>query len=71
MCRKADPRWFLPPMSAESADQRRTRESEAKRICADCPVRRECLEYALRVRESFGIWGGLNETERRLLTGAA
>ena len=62
---------FVPPMSGESVDQRRLRESAAKRICADCPVQRECLEYALRVREPFGIWGGLNETERRSLTGAA
>jgi WhiB family transcriptional regulator, redox-sensing transcriptional regulator len=56
-------------MSSESADVRRVRESEAKRICAGCPVQRECLEYALRVREPFGIWGGLNETERRALAG--
>ena len=71
ICREADARCFVPPMSGESTDERRVRESAAKRICADCPVRRECLEYALRVREPFGIWGGLNETERRALTGAA
>jgi WhiB family redox-sensing transcriptional regulator len=56
-------------MSGESADARRARESAAKRICVDCPVQRECLEYALRVREPFGIWGGLDETERRARTG--
>ena len=71
ICREADARCFVPPMSGESADERRVRESAAKRICADCPVRRECLDYALRVRESLGIWGGLDETERRALTGAA
>jgi WhiB family transcriptional regulator, redox-sensing transcriptional regulator len=71
LCREADTRCFVPPLSGESTDDRRARESAAKRICADCPVRRECLEYALRVREPFGIWGGLNETERRALTGAA
>ena len=32
-----------------------------------CPVRPECLEYALEVRETHGIWGGLNEMERRAL----
>jgi hypothetical protein len=30
-------------------------------------VRIECLEYAVRIREPHGIWGGLNELERRVL----
>ena len=37
----------------------------ARRICADCPVKSECLEYALANGEKFGIWGGLSERERR------
>ena len=37
----------------------------AKRICARCPVREECLEYALTTAEKGGIWGGLSERERR------
>lgn len=40
---------------------------EAKRICASCPVRKECLEYALRKQERFGIWGGLTTAQRDLL----
>jgi len=43
------------------------RERKAKSICAACPVRIECLEYAVRIREPHGIWGGLNEIERRVL----
>ena len=39
----------------------------AKAICATCPVRGPCLDYALRIREQHGIWGGLNEVERRAL----
>lgn len=39
----------------------------AKRVCQACPVRSECLEYALRNDERFGIWGGLSEQERRKL----
>jgi WhiB family redox-sensing transcriptional regulator len=58
-------------MTGETTEERHDRESAAKRICGDCPVRRECLDYAMRVREPFGIWGGLNETERRAFTGAA
>lgn len=38
---------------------------EAKSMCALCPVRTECLEYALAHDERFGIWGGHTERERR------
>jgi WhiB family redox-sensing transcriptional regulator len=37
-------------------------------ICNDCPVKDECLEYALDINETHGIWGGLNELERKNLT---
>lgn len=37
---------------------------EAKRICAACPIRSACLEYALNNDERFGVWGGLSEKER-------
>lgn len=38
---------------------------EAKTICAACPVRGECLDFALDNSEKFGIWGGRSERERR------
>lgn len=37
----------------------------AKAICRVCPVREECLETALAIKEPYGIWGGLTEQERR------
>ena len=37
----------------------------AKRICARCPVRRECLDFALADPRLQGVWGGKDETERR------
>lgn len=41
--------------------------TEAKRYCARCPVRPECLRAALNRGETFGIWGGLDADERRTL----
>lgn len=38
--------------------------AEAKQVCEDCPVRRDCLQYALDNRFEYGVWGGLNERER-------
>lgn len=38
---------------------------QAKRICRSCPVRTECLSYAMDSPVDHGIWGGLTERERR------
>ncbi|MBW3610842.1 MAG: WhiB family transcriptional regulator [Actinobacteria bacterium] len=37
----------------------------ARRICATCPVKEPCLEYALDQRVDHGVWGGASERERR------
>ncbi len=37
----------------------------ARKICADCPVKTPCLEYALVNRIDHGVWGGASERERR------
>ena len=66
-CRGPECVLFFPPAVPEPKGEREARETRAKAICGGCPVRAECLEYALRIREPHGIWGGLNETERRLL----
>jgi len=39
----------------------------AAKICSDCGVRRQCLEYALTNRISYGVWGGASERERSRL----
>lgn len=64
-CRGADASLFFSPTYLEKRDVRAARESTAKAICAACAVRRDCLDFALSTREPYGIWGGLNEIERR------
>jgi WhiB family redox-sensing transcriptional regulator len=41
--------------------------TEAKQICRRCPVRAECLKFALENNERYGIWGGLDPVERDTL----
>lgn len=59
LCAQTDPEAFFPEKGGSTR--------EAKRICAGCEVRAECLDYALAHDERFGIWGGLSERERRRL----
>jgi WhiB family transcriptional regulator, redox-sensing transcriptional regulator len=66
-CRGEDAEMFFAPNYFERKEEKEGREVQAKTICARCPVRDECLEYALRNREPHGIWGGLNESERKSL----
>lgn len=55
-----DPGVFFPGRGEDYA--------RAKAICATCPVRAQCLAYAMAPpREKFGVWGGLSERERRRL----
>lgn len=56
-CRGADADLFFPERGASTR--------KAKAICAACEVQAECLDFALRVGEKFGIWGGMSERERR------
>ncbi|MGH9150199.1 MAG: WhiB family transcriptional regulator [Acidimicrobiales bacterium] len=66
-CRGPQAAHFFPPSHAERKDEKDERESRAKAICARCAVRKPCLEYAIQIREPHGIWGGLNEVERKAL----
>lgn len=62
-CRGEDLVLFFGP-GAERPTERDIRERKAKAICSGCPVRSECLGYALARPEKYGAWGGLNEDER-------
>lgn len=56
-CRGSDPAQFFPS-DGVGVDA-------ARRLCAECDVRIECLEYALEHRIDHGVWGGCSERERR------
>ena len=59
LCAETDPEAFFPEKGGSTR--------EAKRVCNGCPVRADCLAFALEHDERFGIWGGLSERERRRL----
>jgi WhiB family redox-sensing transcriptional regulator len=59
ICAQTDPEAFFPEKGGSTR--------EAKKICQGCDVKAQCLEYALKNDERFGIWGGLSERERRKL----
>jgi len=56
-CAESDPSVFFPSDGVGV--------EVARRICADCPVKAECVEYALENRIDHGVWGGTSERERR------
>jgi WhiB family transcriptional regulator, redox-sensing transcriptional regulator len=63
-CQHADPDLFFP-VSGMGPD--RAQLVGAKAVCARCPVRSDCLRYALAAGPVQGVWGGTSEDERRLL----
>ena len=62
---------FFGMDDVETPAERRAREDQAKLVCSTCGVRDECLDYALTMREPYGIWGGLTEIERKARLRAA
>ena len=62
-CRGTDTDMFFSP-DGERGNVRARRERAAKQLCQDCPVLDNCRAHALTTTETYGIWGGLSETER-------
>lgn len=56
LCAQTDPEAFFPEKGGSSR--------AAKKVCAECPVRAECLAYALEHGERYGVWGGMSERDR-------
>ena len=57
LCRNESPSRFFPSDGVGV--------EVARRICAECPVKAPCLEYALEHSIDHGVWGGCSERERR------
>ncbi len=64
-CRDADPELFFPVGASSGPAQ--VQITQAKAVCAGCPVRSACLDWAMASGQEAGIWGGLDEDERRAL----
>ena len=62
LCTQVDPDLFFNERSNQSVKIR-----EAKKVCAGCDVIRDCAAYALDQEIEFGVWGGIDEVERRAL----
>ncbi len=63
LCAQTDPDAFYPEKGESSRP--------AKRVCLACPVRAECLRYALAHDEQHGVWAGTSPRERRQLREAS
>lgn len=61
-CLTADPEMFYPEVGHSN--------TSAKRVCAACPIRVDCLAHAMRTREQHGIWGGLSIRDRQKVRAA-
>lgn len=79
-CRDRDPELFFGPhvcsdacdgdlgcYLAKAERGRYHRIKSAKAVCMTCPVRVECLEWALDTKQPYGVWGGKTERDRREL----
>ncbi|MDQ6873848.1 MAG: WhiB family transcriptional regulator [Actinomycetota bacterium] len=62
-CRNTDSELFFHPEN-ERGPARFGRERAAKAVCRRCPVLARCRDHALSVREPYGVWGGMTESER-------
>ena len=63
LCPQTDPEVFFPEPGGSPA--------AAKKVCAACDVRSDCLALALSLGNVMGVWGGLTERERSSLKRAA
>jgi len=58
-CAGFDPELFFPERGQDAGP--------AKALCRECPVRSQCLSWAIDSGQKYGIWGGMTESQRRRL----
>ncbi|MFC0452770.1 WhiB family transcriptional regulator [Rhodococcus jostii] len=63
-CRDTELAVFFSP-DDERGRARDRRETQARQICRPCPVLVQCRNHALVVGETYGVWGGMTEGDRR------
>ncbi len=63
-CRALDTALFFPIGQTGDAEVKIAR---AKKVCVTCPVRQQCLEFAITTNQEYGVWGGHDEEERRVI----
>jgi WhiB family redox-sensing transcriptional regulator len=66
-CNGAETNEFFLEESMRGKNKR-TRELSAIAICNTCPVKQACLDHALSVPEIYGVWGGMTEEQRLILS---
>lgn len=59
LCAQTDPEAFYPDKSGSA--------ERAIAVCVGCPVREQCLSYALETNQRFGVWGGMSARKRHAL----
>jgi WhiB family redox-sensing transcriptional regulator len=65
-CRLKNPDAFFHSQG-ERGPSRRSRDRTAQAVCLGCPVLQRCRKHALKVREPYGVWGGLTERQREVV----
>lgn len=59
LCAETDPAAFFPELGEDA--------TAAKRVCMSCEVREQCLDFAVGNGIAYGVYGGMDERERRAL----
>lgn len=59
LCPQSDPEAFFPEKGNQA--------QPARQICLQCPVRAECLDFAIRTGQRYGVYGGFSDREREYL----
>ncbi|MFJ2374574.1 WhiB family transcriptional regulator [Streptomyces sp. NPDC087769] len=70
ICRGEDPDLFFP-VGAGTSGPMLVQTDAAKAVCLGCPVKKQCLDWAMKADPVEGIWGGTTEAERRAMRRSA